>query len=515
MRIGRAAKHVGFALLPLVLLLALAELTLWALDLGAPDRQLALSRGFDRTAAYLVPDPERPGGWRSQMFEVESLEVKVPPRSERRRLVLLGGSNTQGFPSAELARRLDEADPDPGWEVVNLGRAGYGSERVSILMEQCLQLEPDVVLIYCGHNEFMESGFALELGARGAFSMAGRAVEGLSNLRTMNVLVEALQPELKDRSFDRKPEPRSEDRGEAFRRMKYADTLLCYEAYRVNLERMLDVARQAGVAVVLTTVVGNDLVPPYVTNYSSATTQGQADEHRRLVRQARGRIPERFRRHLLPPQILTQPDWGISLRPEEQERRREQPPAGGRAVPPLRTLLGEFAAAPATQGPKMASVAGAHWPDPALWVTPVYDVLDTLSAVHARDLDDTERAGLVQAVRHLERARELVPDAPQGLFDLALVSDLLGDDAGALALFRESARYDRAPRRGNDVSNGIVRELAASRGVAFVDVEQRFRERCPGGLVGYEVMTDVCHLQPGVRPVLMADLVPGVLEAAP
>jgi hypothetical protein len=63
------------------------------------------------------------------------------------------------------------------------------------------------------------------------------------------------------------------------------------------------------------------------------------------------------------------------------------------------------------------------------------------------------------------------------------------------------------------VTNGAVRVIAAEHDVELLDIEQLFRDRSPHGLVGYEIMTDVCHMQPGVRPVLMADLVPGILAA--
>jgi hypothetical protein len=509
MSVGRTVKNIALALLPLVILLVLVELALWAVGLGG-DGGLSLSRGFDRSARYLVPDGQ--GGWRTQMFEVDYLEVDVPDKGERRRVILLGGSNTQGFPERVLEALLNAADPAPGWEVVNLGRAGYGSERVSILAEQALALDPDVMVIYTGHNEFMERGFALELRGRGALSAVNRVADALGGLRSLNLLREAFQPDLTDRSVDKKPEPR-EQRDESFKRLQYDETERAFAAYRKNLELICALGAEHDVGLVLCTVLGNDFVPPFVTNYARDLSQAEVDEHRRLTGLARRLIPERYRAHLLPPVYLSQPDWGIGLRPEELAAREQNPPAPGRVVPPLRQQTGPLGEVPATSGRKSTSIEGAHWPDPRVWVSAVYDVLDTISAVYARELNDEERADLIRAQRHFAAARALADDAPQAAFEQGLVAFLLGDEDAALANFRRAAVLDRAPRRGNDVTNGAVRVIAAEHDVELLDIEQLFRDRSPHGLVGYEIMTDVCHMQPGVRPVLMADLVPGILAA--
>ena len=42
-----------------------------------------------------------------------------------------------------------------------------------------------------------------------------------------------------------------------------------------------------------------------------------------------------------------------------------------------------------------------------------------------------------------------------------------------------------------------------------------WRARSPQGLLGYEVMLDHCHLHLLARPILLADLVPAVVQLAP
>jgi tetratricopeptide (TPR) repeat protein len=184
-------------------------------------------------------------------------------------------------------------------------------------------------------------------------------------------------------------------------------------------------------------------------------------------------------------------------------------------VPELRPLGGPLAATPATVSSKGGSVQGAHWTDPRLWTPPVYDQLETLEAVHAPALRGDERQRLGLARELLQQALALVPDHPLALFDLGLVCHLLGDDAAARRHLAAATDFDRAPRRGADLVNGLIRSVAAEVGrVVFYDADAFFREHSPGGLLSYEVLTDVCHLQPGVRMVFMGQLVPSVLAAA-
>ena len=128
------------ALLPLVLMLVLAEVALWVAGVG-DQKLLDLSRGFDASGAYIVPDPEVEGGFRTNIFGDSSVEeIAIPPKGEATRVILFGGSNTQTFPEFVLAETLAEKAPDQAFEVINLGRAGYGSERVKILFQQALVL---------------------------------------------------------------------------------------------------------------------------------------------------------------------------------------------------------------------------------------------------------------------------------------------------------------------------------------------------------------------------------------
>lgn len=79
------------------------------------------------------------------------------------RVFTLGGSTTYGSPYDDhvsfarwLERYLAAADPSRHWEVVNTGAQSYASYRVALLMQELVRYQPDLFVVYTGHNEFLE-----------------------------------------------------------------------------------------------------------------------------------------------------------------------------------------------------------------------------------------------------------------------------------------------------------------------------------------------------------------------
>ncbi len=80
------------------------------------------------------------------------------------RIFCIGGSTTYGRPYDDrtsfcgwLRRFLPAVDSTRRWEVINAGGISYASYRVARLMEELADYEPDLFIVYSGHNEFLES----------------------------------------------------------------------------------------------------------------------------------------------------------------------------------------------------------------------------------------------------------------------------------------------------------------------------------------------------------------------
>ncbi|MDA8621548.1 hypothetical protein N9L48_02780 [Psychrosphaera sp.] len=88
------------------------------------------------------------------------------------RIVIQGGSTAAGFPFGRfgslhgmLQQRLKVAYPDKKIEIINTAMAAVNTFTLVDIQDEIIELEPDLVLIYSGHNEY--------LGVLGAGSVMG------------------------------------------------------------------------------------------------------------------------------------------------------------------------------------------------------------------------------------------------------------------------------------------------------------------------------------------------------
>lgn len=86
------------------------------------------------------------------------------PKPEKRfRILTLGGSTTYGRPwlgrtafAAWLRQLLERYCPGLEVDTINAGGISYASYRLEKLVPELLEYQPDLVVVYAGHNEFLE-----------------------------------------------------------------------------------------------------------------------------------------------------------------------------------------------------------------------------------------------------------------------------------------------------------------------------------------------------------------------
>jgi hypothetical protein len=147
------------------LLLALLELTL---RLAVPSPPVNIEDpfvSFHRLSPLFAADPT---GTRFETAE-ERLTAFCPQsfaaekKPETLRIFCLGGSTVQGRPysiqtsfTTWLELNLRAARTGADSEVINCGGISYASYRLVPIMRELLEYEPDLFIIYTGHNEFLE-----------------------------------------------------------------------------------------------------------------------------------------------------------------------------------------------------------------------------------------------------------------------------------------------------------------------------------------------------------------------
>lgn len=93
-------------------------------------------------------------------------KFEIRAEEEVYRIFVTGGSSAAGTPyttdfafSGWLERRLAYQLPDVPIDVINTAMPAYGSGRLRPIVEELAGLEPDLLIIYMGHNEWAESSY--------------------------------------------------------------------------------------------------------------------------------------------------------------------------------------------------------------------------------------------------------------------------------------------------------------------------------------------------------------------
>lgn len=160
---------VGFGLAALAATLALVETALRVADVGSPNLYEDPFVGFAEGRDLFVraqDGPDAPEVWRTSPEKLaffDHQEFSAPKSADTYRVFALGGSTTAGRPydsqvafPAWLERYLAAAAPDRRFEVVNAGGISYASYRMVVLMRELVRYQPDLFVVYTGHNEFLE-----------------------------------------------------------------------------------------------------------------------------------------------------------------------------------------------------------------------------------------------------------------------------------------------------------------------------------------------------------------------
>lgn len=162
----RTWKKVVFALVVTGCFFLALELVLALAGITPLIKQQDPFSGFTGAMPLFVEDsrePARRTTATNKLAYFNSQSFSETKAAGTRRVFCLGGSTTYGRPYNDttsfagwLRELLPLADPAHRWEVINAGGISYASYRVAAVTEQLLEMDPDLLIIYTGHNEFLE-----------------------------------------------------------------------------------------------------------------------------------------------------------------------------------------------------------------------------------------------------------------------------------------------------------------------------------------------------------------------
>ena len=206
------------------------------------------------------------------------------------RIFILGGSTTFGlyvgadaaFP-AVIEKKLRGLLKDRDVDVINLGCPGLPNTRVANLLDTVLTLDPDLVIVYAGHNEMLEGnmddasrfGFSSKLrvallSISSIFAWANYAVSNLGESQAYDVVKEevAALEAGKILVYDPLKVPSDQCR-------LPSDEFLYSVAssYGANVQTTILKAREARVPIMFVLPISNLLVPPAVPARDDSSEQ--------------------------------------------------------------------------------------------------------------------------------------------------------------------------------------------------------------------------------------------------
>lgn len=315
-------------LLPFVLIEMAFRLAGW----GDPDYRDDPFAGFFHARALFVPSGDgehyETSPARYRFFQPDSFLAKKPDKEFR--IFCLGGSTVQGRPfsiETSFTRWLEiglrSADPRKQWKVVNCGGISYASYRLMPILQEVLRRQADLIVVYSGHNEFLEDRSYRELTGSSASTRAGSSdpeaprygeVSGLAlqprpvvitgsylladHCRIYGVLAQAYH-RFQD-SLDRPHRGNSIlFSAEVEAMLDYRRGLAAYhrddawrrdvvDHYAYNLRRMVQLTRDAGVPLLLINPVSNlRHCRPFKSEHSAGLTPQAIDKVRTLCVAAR------------------------------------------------------------------------------------------------------------------------------------------------------------------------------------------------------------------------------------
>jgi tetratricopeptide (TPR) repeat protein len=191
------------------------------------------------------------------------------------RIVVQGGSTAAGFPygrwgglAGMLHDRFEAAMPERAVEVISTAMAAVNSHTLADLVDEIIEIEPDAVLIYAGHNEYLGV-----LGVGSALTANTSDLAAQLQLRLRGVRIYELLQRIVAASKSVLASAASSDRNTLFAlAASGAQIPLGSELYRAgidqfeaNLAELLGKYQSAGIPVYLGTLVSNERdLPPFV-----------------------------------------------------------------------------------------------------------------------------------------------------------------------------------------------------------------------------------------------------------
>ena len=269
-----------------VLLLACLELALRVTGTG---RLEPLFVPVPQVEGYLQPNSAVVGRFfpdpaHAPAVEIDTTYFRMPKPAEAFRIIVMGESSAAGFPYGRwsspgefLHQRLQRGSSDREIEVISVAMAAVTSYVLLDFVEEVLAVEPDAIVIYTGHNEYLGIG---GVGSSFLSATSPWLARATSTLRRWH-LYRSLERLI---ARFRAPPATAQQNGTLMARVAKERQIALgsplydrgIEQFRGNLQRMLHRFSAAGVPVFIGTLASNERdQPPFESVLAPSTNAAQ------------------------------------------------------------------------------------------------------------------------------------------------------------------------------------------------------------------------------------------------
>ncbi len=235
---------------------------------------------------------------RQAYFRSDAFKIEKPANAYR--VFCLGGSTVQGRPfsietsfTTWLELALAAADPSREFEIVNCGGISYASYRLVPILEEVLGYDPNLIVLYTGHNEFLEDRTYREIKEASEAEILAHRVASRFNFYHLirDWRIDALAAD--DRGQPARPGVGEPLQTEVTTRLDHPGGLKAYHRdptwqadivrhYRLSLTRMIVAANAAGVPVLLINPTENLRdCPPFKSEHREGLSEDQLQQWQR------------------------------------------------------------------------------------------------------------------------------------------------------------------------------------------------------------------------------------------
>ncbi|MBD3287936.1 tetratricopeptide repeat protein [candidate division KSB1 bacterium] len=235
-----------------------------------------------------------------EWFNLQEFQARKPVNGYR--VFCFGGSTTFGRPyiyktsySNWFQVLLQDLMPRKKVEVINVGGVSYASYRIVNLMQEMSGYDPDLFIVYSGHNEFLENRTYQDILETPESVMKLR--QALNNLRTYSLIREKWLA-LKNKDMDSAKQKFEMSRevapilDQSMGLDRYNRELFQHKAvldhFETNMQRMIGIAQQNDIDILFIVPPSNEKdFSPFKSQLSELTPQ---DKNKWIMHYERGRF---------------------------------------------------------------------------------------------------------------------------------------------------------------------------------------------------------------------------------